>query len=221
MRPPGKLNQRTIVYIDGFNLYYGVLRTQYSRYKWLDFDAYFTKLLPKSNIVAIKYFSALADRKRNPAGRARQKDYWKALGSLKLTKVIAGRFKDKSVKCDVSACMNAGNRWFQVPEEKRTDVNIALEILDDAYRGEMDEVVLVSGDSDLAPALQKLRQHFPGIFISLYVPAAFNPIRGKAPDLRRLANKDRNFDGALCAHTQLPDPVVLADGTTVNRPATW
>lgn len=212
---------RTIVYIDGFNLYYGVLKRHYSRYKWLDFDAYFTRLLPKSNVVAIKYFTALVDPKRNPSGNARQKDYWKALGTLKLTRIIPGRFKDKSVFCSVASCTNAGSREFLVPEEKRTDVNIALEILDDAQQGAMDEVVLVSGDSDLAPALQKLRQRFSAIHISVYVPAAFNRIRGRAPDLRALADKDKNFDGGLCVHTQLPSSITLPDGTVINRPTAW
>lgn len=112
-------------------------------------------------------------------------------------------------------------RRFKIPEEKRTDVNIALEILDDAHRGLVDEIVLVSGDSDLAPALQKVKRHFPGIRLILYVPAAFNPIRGRASELRAVADKSRNFDGALCAHTQLPPIITLPDGTTITKPPTW
>lgn len=212
---------RTIVYIDGFNLYYGVFKQHYRRHKWLDFDAYFRQLMPAGNIVAIKYFSALVSAIHNPDGRARQCTYWEALRTLSLTRIIEGRFKDKSVTCQVRPCRFPGDKRFIVPEEKRTDVNIALEILDDAYQGAVDEIVLISGDSDLAPALEKIKLRFPPIRIVVYVPAAFNPKRGKAPDLRRLADKARNFDGALCAHAQLPTTITKADGSTITRPAGW
>jgi uncharacterized LabA/DUF88 family protein len=214
---------RTIVYIDGFNLYYGVFKDQRcARYKWLDFDQYFRALIPNANIVAIKYFSALIDPNCTTRKGKRQATYWDALGTLTLTQIIPGRFKTKSVSCEFRACpLGAGPRIFQVPEEKRTDVNIALEILDDVQRGLSDDVVLVSGDSDLAPALQKVRSSFPKVRIALYVPAAFNPIRGKAAELRALAHKDRNFDTALLSRSQFPNPVLKADGTQIDKPLAW
>lgn len=218
----GPSHPRTIVYIDGFNLYYGVFKDpHFKRYKWLDFDAYFSRLLPAKNIIRIKYCSALVDQTRDPAAHQRQCAYWEALRTLTLTTIVEGRFKDKSVLCKTIGCTFAGNKRFRMPEEKRTDVNIALEILDDAYQGAMDEIVLVSGDSDLAPALQKVRARFPHIRITVYIPAAYNPIRGKAPELRALADKDRNFDGGLCAHAQLPNQIQKSDGTIITKPATW
>jgi hypothetical protein len=216
--------KRTIVYIDGFNLYYGVFKTvQCSRYKWLDLDAYFTQLLPAHNITAIKYCSALVNGKRDPGAHSRQREYWRALRTLRLTRIIEGRFKDKSVKCNVPTCAipRGPQRLFSIPEEKRTDVNLALEILDDAHRGLADAIVVVSGDSDLVPALQKIRDDFPQIEVSVYVPAAFNRIRGKAPELRALAHRPRNFDTFLLARAQLPANILLPDGSTITKPATW
>lgn len=47
-------NMRTYVYVDGFNLYHGVLKK--TKYKWLDLKALFQKLLSNQNqIIAIKY----------------------------------------------------------------------------------------------------------------------------------------------------------------------
>jgi uncharacterized LabA/DUF88 family protein len=218
----GLLAPRTIVYIDGFNLYYGVFKEpHFRRYRWLDFDAYFSRLLPAKDIVRIKYCSALVDRTRDPGAYQRQYTYWEALRTLRLTTLIEGRFKDKSVICRSVGCTFTGNKSFTTPEEKGTDVNIALEMLDDAYQGSMDELVLVSGDSDLAPALQKVRLRFPRIRITLYVPAAYNRIRGRAPELRSLAHKHRNFDGALCAHCQLPAQIQKPDGAMITKPPTW
>ncbi len=48
---------RTIVYVDGFNFYYGEVRG--TPWKWLDPVAIFQKLLgPQNTLVKIKYFTA-------------------------------------------------------------------------------------------------------------------------------------------------------------------
>jgi 6-hydroxy-3-succinoylpyridine 3-monooxygenase len=76
-------------------------------------------------------------------------------------KVIIGRFKNKLVNCSVTACAHANQRWFRIPEEKRTDVNIAESVVDDACQYRCDHLVLISGDSDLVPAVAVLRERFP------------------------------------------------------------
>ena len=57
---------RTIVYIDGFNLYYGCLKN--TPYKWLNLEKLFMQLLDKKHkIIAVKYFTARVrqiDRRR-------------------------------------------------------------------------------------------------------------------------------------------------------------
>ena len=48
---------RTIVYVDGFNLYYGAVKG--TRWKWLDPAALFGKVLgPRNRLVNVKYFTA-------------------------------------------------------------------------------------------------------------------------------------------------------------------
>ena len=50
-----------------------------------------------------------------------------------------------------------------VPEEKRTDVNIGIHMVDDAYQQRCDHEIVVSGDSDLVSAIKMVRQRFPNI----------------------------------------------------------
>jgi hypothetical protein len=119
---------KAIVYVDGFNLYYGALKG--TAYKWLNIESYFQKLLPDDDITAIKYFTATVD---GTAGQ-RQKQYLLALETLKSVTTILGRFKRKNVSCVHAGCTFVGNRVFTVPEEKRTDVNIAVHLLDDATK---------------------------------------------------------------------------------------
>jgi len=57
---------RTIVYIDGFNLYYRNLKN--TPYKWLDIEKFCESLLlPGTPIVKIKYFTARIKIKTNSA----------------------------------------------------------------------------------------------------------------------------------------------------------
>lgn len=48
---------RTIVYVDGFNFYYGALKG--TKWKWLDIPALFRAVLsPQNEIAKVKYFTA-------------------------------------------------------------------------------------------------------------------------------------------------------------------
>lgn len=73
--------KRTIVYIDGFNLYYGLLR--FTSYKWLDIVAFAKSLLPhpeEHEIVAVKYFTARVNyNPQEPTAQVRQSVYLEGL----------------------------------------------------------------------------------------------------------------------------------------------
>ena len=92
----------------------------------------------------IRYFTAMV----NGAHKPNQETYIKALSTTSLVEVVLGRFKKKTVKCAVTTCAHAGRRFFEMYEEKHTDVNLAICMLDDAFRDECDNLILVSGDSD-------------------------------------------------------------------------
>ena len=80
-----------------------------------------------------------------------------------------------------------GSRFFDSLEEKRTDVSIGIWMLDDAYQDRCDNLILVSGDSDLVPAVQMVKSRFPLKKILVYVPAN-SPVRGYAVELRSVAH---------------------------------
>lgn len=205
---------RSIVYVDGFNLYYGALKG--SAHKWLDLEALFRKLRNADDIQKIKYFTARV----TPPALARQEAYLKALSTRPLIKIIEGRFKLKQVKCEVKPCAYSGSRFFQRPEEKRTDVNIALEIAQDAYENRCDTFIIVSGDSDLVPALDLVKLKFPEKRIVVYVPA-MHAVRGAATEIRSVADKDRTFPLSLLQHCQFPASFTDGAGTLIVKPSSW
>jgi hypothetical protein len=205
---------RTIVYIDGFNLYYGAVRG--SAFKWLNLQRFFQLLRPHDNIVKVHYFTALVDGPTKP----NQEVYFRALGTLPLVNIVLGKFKKKQVRCSNSACTFAGDRFFAVPEEKRTDVNIAVFLLDDAYQNQCDHSIVVSGDSDLVPAISLLKVRFPQKRVTVYVPSR-NPMRGAAVELRSVADKHRTLPLNLLPFSQFSNPLPDGAGGLLHKPASW
>ena len=55
-------------------------------------------------------------------------------------------------------------------EEKRSDVSIALQMYDDAMQKEVDQVILVTNDTDLVPAFEMMEQRCPEIVRGLVIP---------------------------------------------------
>ncbi len=211
---PPPIKPRSIVYIDGFNLYYGALKN--SPNKWLNLQKYFTLLRPDDDLCKIKYFTALVDG----TARVRQQTYLKALATLPSVEVVLGKFKRKRVKCGDLSCMSTGNRLFETLEEKRTDVNIAVSMLDDAYQDECDHFVLISGDSDLVPAVSTIRKRFPHKKITVYVPH-ISATRGYAVELRTSANINRDLPLNLLSKAQFPSQLADGHGEMIHKPPTW
>ncbi|MBX9703595.1 MAG: NYN domain-containing protein [Silvanigrellaceae bacterium] len=76
---------------------------------------------------------------------------------------------DGSFKRKTKQCLNCRTKW-ESHEEKETDVNLALALLDMAYKDEYDHAFLLSRDSDLAPAIHKVKQNFPHKLITIFAP---------------------------------------------------
>jgi 6-hydroxy-3-succinoylpyridine 3-monooxygenase len=211
----GEMNDhmnRSIIYIDGFNLYYGALKG--SSEKWLDLEKLLVLIRQDDDIRQVRYFTART-------GSVDQDLYLKALEVASSRLIVEfGLFKTKKVKCRVNGCSFSGVREFSMPEEKGTDVNIALRMLDDAYQGSCDRMVLISGDSDLVPTVRLLKQRFPNIKITVYVPAR-DRVRGAARELRRAADKNATLPLDKLSKAQLPDRLIDASGVPLVKPASW
>jgi uncharacterized LabA/DUF88 family protein len=107
---------------------------------------------------------------------------------------------------------------FKAREEKRTDVNIAVEMLKMAHHGKYDRAIVLSGDTDLIPAFEAVRALHNQIKISVVLP-----IGQSSNDIKKAADPGSFFQMTELQLSQslLPDPVRLADGTLLHRPATW
>jgi uncharacterized LabA/DUF88 family protein len=199
--------RKVSAYIDGFNLYFGIRSANLRRYLWLDLSALMSSfLLPDQELVATKYFTsriaALAESVR------RQSDYIDVLAARGVT-VIEGRHSVDPDRCECG-------RHYASTNEKMTDVNIALEIVRDAYQEKFDTAFLVTGDADQVPTIRLIRELFP----SKRVVVLFPPER-VSRHLRGVAHVHLNINENRLRLSQLPDQVEVKPGVVLRRPQKW
>lgn len=207
---------RTIVYVDGFNLYYGSLKG--TPYKWLDLCAYFRRALPANcALIKVKYFTARVSAfPTDPDAPRRQDVYLRALRAHcgAGLEIIEGHFMQKPRTLPLERDPAQFVRVLMA-EEKGSDVNVAVHIVNDAWENRFDCAAVVSNDSDLEFALTiaKARRHKK---VFLFTPGA--PTRVPVGRLTRWAHKKFAIDPTLLATCQLPNPVPQ---TTLSKPARW
>lgn len=204
-----------MVYIDGFNLYYGCLKG--TPWKWLDLEALFGRILgPQNALVRIKYFTArIRPSGRDPAVDRRQTAYLRALSACcPRVEILYGHFLRHRVTME-NACPPPPQVAVWKNEEKGSDVNLAVHMLNDAWQDAYDCAVVVSNDSDLSEALRLVRR-LPRKIIGLVTPGA--PARRTSAELAKYADFVKQIRPWALKACQLPDRV---EGTTIRRPRDW
>ena len=155
-----------ITYIDGYNLYFGMLdeatrrgsraepNASYYRHMWLDIQGLAESLLrPNQELISVKYFTSPISTGKGK--QERQNAYLDALRTKSKVEIIFGRFQPDRKECD-----HCGHPAYH-PQEKKTDVNIATHLICDAIENRYDTALLVTGDSDLVPALEAVKRLAP------------------------------------------------------------
>ena len=203
---------QTNIYVDGLNLYYGALKN--TPHKWLDLSGLFRDILqPHHDIVKIKYFTS---KVTGTANSRRQDVYLNALKAYcHNVEIIPGYFKVRKVKMSLVHPKPRQNRQVDVyrPEEKGTDVNLAVHLIDDAWRDDYDCAVVVSNDSDFAEAVRKVSL-VPNKKVGL-----INPTGNWMPEnLSEHAMFVLFVTPHVLKRNQLPSPI---PGTNIVKPSNW
>ena len=206
---------RTFIYVDGFNLYYGALKG--TAWKWLDLVALFEKVLqPHHEIIAIKYFTARVSGTPVDQSKPQRQDvYLRALRHYRpQVEVYFGHFLSHPVRAPLVRPVGR-RRMVDVirTEEKGSDVNLAVQLLNDGWLDSYDCAIVVTNDSDIAEAMRIVRQHH-GKRIGLVTPGTGRPSR----QLMAHANFSRHVRPNALRRSQLPDPI---PGTNIRKPERW
>lgn len=148
----------TIVYIDGFNLYFGAV--QFTACKWLNVHELCTRILQKHHVIkAIKYFTADVSGSQDPGAPIRQSAYLRALATIPNLEIIKGHFLAHARYAQLAADPKVLVEVMKT-EEKGSDVNLATAMLVDGFTNKYDCAVVISNDSDLAMPLDVVRNLF-------------------------------------------------------------
>jgi hypothetical protein len=216
---------RTIVYIDGFNLYYRALKG--TPHKWLDLVAMSRAVLPASCMIErVNYYTARISGRTDPTAPARQHAYLRALSSLPLVSIHYGNFLvtrkwaglvpppqfRPAINLPAGPIPQVAYVWKT--EEKGSDVNLGVHLVRDAFKGAFDVAAVLTNDTDLVEPVRIVTQEI-GLSVTLLSPSG-----QPAASLAKVATSVRHVRPYV-GPCQLVDPVTLADGRTIRKPIGW
>lgn len=213
---------KTIVYIDGYNLYYGLLRK--SSYKWLDIHALFNNGILDQNLtdlMQVKYYTApvLGRMSDDPNSSQRQRKYLQALRELYPNQILIVEGKMIATQPNKR---RVGEPFDKVKvhhfEEKKTDVNIAVDMVSDALLKNCKQIILCTNDSDLEPALKRIKELRKEIKIGLISPVKIADKRFVSNDLMKHADWHKFIKHTHLIDAQLP---IKIPGTSIYCPDAW
>ncbi len=218
---------RTACFVDGYNLFYGLLAG--TPHKWLDLLSLLAHILrvehPENTVASVSFFTSgvkpsLANR--GIQSKKAQDTYLRALIACGVT-VAYGRYQLESGRAPRFVDKNTpASRRDQVDiwklEEKETDVHIAISMYRLAARQarlspeeRIEQLVLVSADTDMTPALRALGEGFPDLSIGVILPHREGIKRTTPGSLKEYAHWMRHVvtTKELASH-QFPDRVPTA-----------
>jgi uncharacterized LabA/DUF88 family protein len=231
------------VFIDGFNLYKGLLERRPS-YKWLNLIALAEKLMPEVEIQKVFYFTANV-KERFPGDDAprRQQTYLRVLENQGID-VIRGKFRrDKDWLRSVTtsrdgfsapalrsnfgltqvalnaasmkAAPDAVKTHVYKMQEKGSDVNLASFLLRETFVEGTKNLLVITGDSDLVTPI-KMAADF-GAFVRTAIPNG----RQNSDALNRVSSSILRIEESHLEGCLLPKTFFTPSGRQISPPREW
>ena len=217
---------KVMAFIDGFNVYHSLDffergetaedRIQFRKFRWLNLRKLLENFIDPGtdDLERVLYFTAYPNW--NPEKKLRHETYVSALRTAKV-EVIFGEFKNSMIQCKVpkpSGCQE----FFQSHEEKQTDVNIAVSIIE--FAEEYDKLLLLTADSDQVPTIKLLRRLHPNKHTCV-----IHPIARRSKELEGVCDSCARITASMLADAQFDDPIqiVRPSGMPVllSKPNLW
>ena len=216
---------KTIIYVDGFNLYHRALKK--TQHKWLDLHALCQAALPKNNtITSINYYTARVSGKISPDAAKDQNTYLKALGTLPNLRIHYGNFQVTEKHMYLCQPLDFQPACTTLPqptprfarvvkiEEKGSDVNLGVHLVRDAFSGAFEHAAIITNDTDLLEPIRIVvkEANLPVTLLS--------PVSKPAGSLRGIATYIRHIDRYL-SKAQFAASLTGPDGQPIHKPNDW
>ncbi|MFC1808327.1 NYN domain-containing protein [Candidatus Omnitrophota bacterium] len=205
--------KRILVLIDGFNLYHSIAdnkdHPELRKYKWLNLRKLVEPFVfrNKEEITRIVYFSAYAYWSREKV--LRHQTYVSALRTISVEPIISP-FKLVERECQIC------KKKYKTHEEKQTDVQIAINLFQEAIEDSYDKAIIISGDSDLIPAIKAVKSKFPLKEIKILFPP-----RRRMVELTTVCDSSAKIKEKHLAAAQFPDTIRLGENARLDKPSKW
>lgn len=108
------------------------------------------------------------------------------------------------------------HRSYRIPEEKQTDVNIAIKLFETAVADTWDTALIISGDSDLIPAIEAVKKTFSVKQIGVAIP-----IGRRAEELKLVTDFRKKVKQKHLQTCQFDDTITIDSNNILHRPPTW
>ncbi len=204
------------VYVDGFNLYYGALRS--TPYRWLDLQALAARLVePRFTLQRIRYFTAhVSAQLSDPGQYRRQQVYLRALRTVPGLTLHLGYFLSHQTRLPLANPRPGEPRVVTVvrTEEKGSDANLAAWLTRDAAKRDCQAAFVITGDSDFTGVIRMVRREFN------FPVHVVDPRRATSRRLRSAATSYRVLGRRLLPQCQFPNELRDATGV-ISKPHAW
>lgn len=200
---------RVIAYVDGFNLYHGLKKARWEKYLWLDIQGLLNEFIENNEtLLSVKYYTSRIRGEKDKKNR--QKNFLKAQEMVGNINVIYGKYAVRR-----KFCRTCGQGWRSY-EEKKTDTNLATDMVLDACLDEFDVALLLGGDSDMVPPVNQINNNFPTKSVRLLVPPA-----RRNQELISLCSTMHKIKEKHLQRNQFADKLILSSDLVLTRPKTW
>lgn len=210
------------VYVDGFNLYYGLFKNSRrrhqlpARYKWLDLLKLSHEIAPHPNIEWIGYFTAYVKQvAHDPDQHLRQRAYIEALRTIPSLEVIPGNFQPTTKWGVPHRSQTTQPVKFDTYEEKGSDVNLAVRLVWHAAQHAFSEAIVISNDSDLREAVRIVTEEASKLVHVVSPDVSVNN------SLRAVASSAAPLDVKALKRCLFHETLTNPDGVIISRPSAW
>ena len=212
------------VFIDGFNLYHAIKGLNKPHLKWVDVRKLAECFIDAHSEKITRVVLFTANPKHTPLDvQARYSAYTKALEKSGV-QIVEGNFKQKFIDFKIDGKIHQK----KTHEEKETDVNLALSIVEDAFERISHKLIVITNDSDISPAIRMARRKNTNLKINVITPP-FDVKRANYDLMEACGSTNRNKQGQIYFKTRfikeihlernlLPETILLDDGTIITIP---
>ncbi len=195
---------------------YGALEN--TPYKWLDLSSLFCQILNSNpSNLKIKYFTSRVSPRDDDLSKPQRQDvYLRALRTYCLNiEIYFGKFVTHPKRLPLADNIDQMVNVLRT-EEKGSDVNLAVHLLNDAWLNKYDCGIVVSNDGDLSEAMRLVREE-RRIKLGLLTPGSSHRVR-VSYQLRQHADFHKYIGIKLLKKNQLPSPIPK---TKIHKPPRW